>query len=82
MGYTVKTVPENNVDESDKWTYFPSEGCVKINGEELRKERDFPESLGLLLENPYFLTQYTGYQNLKLLASIKIRLVMKTLCMH
>ena len=50
---------------------FPSEGCVKINGEELRKERDFPESLGLLLENPYFLTQYTGYQNLKLLASIK-----------
>ena len=24
-----------------------------------------------MLENPYFLTQYTGYQNLKLLASIK-----------
>lgn len=50
---------------------FPSEGRVFINGEELRKERDFPESLGILLENPHFLPQYTGFQNLKLLASIR-----------
>lgn len=50
---------------------FPTEGRVFINDEELRKERDFPESIGLLLETPYFLPQYTGFQNLKLLAAIK-----------
>ena len=55
---------------------YPTEGKVLINGKCLGKEITFPESLGLLLENPAFLDNYTGLQNLCQLASIK-RLVSK-----
>ena len=34
----------------------------------------FPESIGVLLENPSFIDGYTGFKNLKLLASIKNRI--------
>lgn len=49
----------------------PSSGTVLIDGKELGKEIEFPESIGFLLENPTFLDRYTGYQNLEMLASIK-----------
>lgn len=49
---------------------FPDSGRVLINGKELHKDMDFPESIGALIENPAFLPQYTGYKNLKLLGSI------------
>lgn len=49
----------------------PSSGKVLIDGKELGKEIEFPESIGFLLENPTFLDRYTGYQNLKMLDSIK-----------
>ncbi len=47
----------------------PTSGRVLINGKELGDE--FPESVGLLIENPSFLDGYTGLQNLKMLASIR-----------
>lgn len=50
---------------------YPTEGEVLINGKRLGKEITFPDSLGLLLENPSFLENYTGLQNLCQLASIK-----------
>lgn len=49
----------------------PTEGKVLVDGRELGKERDFPESMGLLLENPAFLPEYTGVKNLELLAGIR-----------
>lgn len=49
----------------------PSEGKILINGKELGREIDFPESVGFLLENPSFLERYSGYQNLQMLASVK-----------
>ena len=49
----------------------PSEGEILINGKELGREIDFPESVGFLLENPSFLDRYSGYQNLQMLASVK-----------
>lgn len=49
----------------------PSEGKILINGKELGREIDFPESVGFLLENPSFLDRYSGYQNLQMLASVK-----------
>lgn len=49
----------------------PSEGKILINGKELGREIDFPESVGFLLENPSFLDCYSGYQNLQMLASVK-----------
>ena len=49
----------------------PSSGEVYINREKLGLEIDFPRSLGLLIENPSFIPNYTGLRNLELLAQIK-----------
>lgn len=50
---------------------LPTSGEILINGEKLGKEITFPRSIGILIENPAFLDSYSGFQNLKLLASIK-----------
>lgn len=49
----------------------PTNGCILLNGKVLGKDIAFPESMGLLLENPAFLGSYSGFQNLKMLASIQ-----------
>ena len=49
----------------------PTEGSVIIDGKELGKDIDFPESIGLMIENPAFLDHYTARQNLHLVASLK-----------
>lgn len=49
---------------------LPTEGNVLYNGKKLKKG-SFPDSVGLLLENPAFLDQYTGLKNLQLLATIR-----------
>lgn len=49
----------------------PNKGAVYIDGKQLHKDLDFPESMGMLVENPAFLPQYTGVENLRLLAEIK-----------
>lgn len=49
----------------------PTSGSVWVDGKRLGEDIDFPASMGLLLENPAFLPNYTGYKNLELLASIK-----------
>lgn len=51
-----------------------TEGQVLIDGKELGKDMDFPNSLGLLIENPAFLPGYTGLQNLLLLAQLQDRI--------
>lgn len=48
-----------------------TEGEVVIDGKILRKEIDFPPSIGVLIENPEFWKQYTGIQVLQTLARIK-----------
>ncbi len=49
----------------------PTEGTVNINGSILWKDMTFPSSIGTLIENPAFIDSYTGFKNLKMLASIK-----------
>lgn len=49
---------------------LPTQGKVIVNGEELGKDISFPRSIGALIENPSFLNNYTGFKNLKMLASI------------
>ena len=49
----------------------PTEGKVFINGRELKKEMDFPESIGVLIYSPYFLDGYSAYDNLRYMASVK-----------
>lgn len=46
-------------------------GSIVINGKQLHKDSDFPESIGVVIENPEFWDGYTGFENLKMLASIK-----------
>lgn len=46
-------------------------GSIIINGKQLHKETDFPESIGVVIEPPQFWDGYTGFENLKMLASIK-----------
>ena len=50
---------------------YPTKGEIIIDGKRLGKEITFPQSVGLLLENPAFLESYTGDENLEMLASIK-----------
>lgn len=50
---------------------LPTEGKIVINDKELGKDMDFPESVGLLIENPAFLDSYSGFQNLKMLAGVR-----------
>lgn len=51
----------------------PTSGAVYVDGKKLGKDMDFPGSLGLLIENPAFLPNYTGLKNLELLAAIQKR---------
>ena len=50
---------------------YPTAGKVCINGKVLKGQNSFPDSMGILIENPAFLNDYSGFQNLKMLASIK-----------
>lgn len=49
----------------------PTQGEISMNGKILGKDISFPNSIGVFLENPAFLDAYSGFNNLKLLASIK-----------
>lgn len=52
---------------------YPTNGYVAINGEVLGKDISFPRSIGALIESPAFLPNYSGFDNLKMLTSIKNR---------
>lgn len=49
----------------------PTSGSVLIDGLRLGNHKDFPDSMGLLIENSAFIPGYTGFRNLELLASIR-----------
>ena len=52
---------------------LPTSGKVFINDKELGRQISFPPSIGILIENPSFIGNYTGLKNLKVLASIQNR---------
>lgn len=56
---------------------YPTTGDVLIDKKRLGKDISFPESLGLMLENPAFLDSYSGFENLKLLASLNKKITDK-----
>lgn len=53
---------------------LPTSGKVYINDKELGRQISFPPSIGVLIENPSFISNYTGFKNLKILASIQNRI--------
>ena len=50
---------------------YPTSGEVRIDGKVIGREITFPESIGVLIENPAFLGNYSGYENLEMLSSIQ-----------
>lgn len=50
---------------------YPSSGTIRIKDNVLGKDISFPESVGMLIENPSFLNDYTGKQNLEMLAGLQ-----------
>jgi ABC-2 type transport system ATP-binding protein len=46
-------------------------GTITIDGNILRRDIDFPSSLGIMIEHSNLLNEYTGIKNLKLLSKIK-----------
>ena len=46
-------------------------GRIWVGGKEIGKEIDFPESLGVIIETPGFLSGLTGRKNLEILADLR-----------
>lgn len=49
----------------------PDGGSVRVEDKEIGKDVDFPESVGIIIENPGFLPGLSGFANLKKLASLR-----------
>ena len=49
----------------------PTGGRVVVGGKELGRDIDFADNMGIIIENPGFLSHYSGYKNLEYLASIR-----------
>lgn len=49
----------------------PTSGKIVIDGNVLGKDMDVPEHIGIIIENPGFIPYYSGYKNLRLLASVR-----------
>ncbi len=55
----------------------PTAGSVQADGAMLFKDRDFPESIGALINTPGMINSMSGYDNLKLLAELRMKSVMR-----
>ncbi len=53
---------------------YPTKGRVYIDGKRIGKDISSPKSVGILIENPSFLDEYTGYDNLKMLSDISVKI--------
>lgn len=52
----------------------PTEGTVTVDGKRIGKDCDFPESMGILIENPGFIPYYSGMRNLPILPRYPARI--------
>jgi len=46
-------------------------GLISVDGKQIGKEIDVPHDIGIIIEAPGFLPNYSGYGNLKLLSQIR-----------
>lgn len=58
----------------------PEEGCVWVGDKQIGKDVDFPESVGMIIENPGFMPGMSGFVNLKKLASLKNQITDAEIC--
>ena len=50
---------------------YPNEGYVEIDDMRIGRDISFPDSLGVLIESPSFLPEFSAFDNLKLISSIR-----------
>lgn len=50
---------------------MPTSGSIYVDGKQIGKDIDFPESIGALIETPGFIEYYNAMDNMRSLASIK-----------
>lgn len=50
---------------------LPTTGTIKVGNQEIGKDCDIPDNIGIIIEAPGFLPNYDGFTNLKFLAAIK-----------
>lgn len=48
-----------------------TEGAIRVNGKRIGIDVDFPESIGVIIETPGFLTNLSGMRNLEILSGLK-----------
>ena len=51
-------------------------GTIKVFGQQIGKDVDFPQRLGVIIETPGFLTNLTGSKNLEILADMRKQITM------
>lgn len=56
-----------------------TEGKITVNGKVIGKDVDVPKNVGVIIEAPGFLPNYSGFKNLKLLAMIQKKIDKKTI---
>lgn len=49
----------------------PTEGTVTVSEKVVGKDVEIPQDIGVIIETPGFVANYSGFKNLKLLASIR-----------
>ena len=49
----------------------PDSGTIFVNHKQVGRDTDFPEDIGIIIETPGFLPHLSGFQNLKILASLQ-----------
>ncbi len=55
----------------------PTEGKVLVDGKQIGRDVDFPENIGIIIESPGFLSQFSGLKNLEILAGLKRKIGLK-----
>jgi len=55
----------------------PTEGKVLVDGKQIGRDVDFPEDIGIIIESPGFLPQFSGLKNLEILAGLKRKIGLK-----
>lgn len=61
---------------------LPTSGSVTVDGKTVGKDIEFPDGVGVIIENMSLIPEYTGFKNLQLLAGIKKKSVTARLEIH
>lgn len=58
----------------------PSSGRVMVDEKVVGKDMDFVEDMGIIIETPGFLPMFSGFRNLKMIATIRNKIDDKKIC--